>query len=547
MQVATNPSLDNPYFLATLFDLNFGQMRCYLLWLLIAVSSVGWAQDRLNVELFGQFHRGDQRYSGCWAYVAEDGREYALLGTRTGTAIYTIDNVVEELDFVSGPASNWREITVIGHHAFVTTEGITDTTGMQILDLQFLPERVELVTTYTETFNRGHIIQRDIYTEAPYVYINGTTTTAGVHILDVSNPQQPQEIGLYAPGYYIHDCHVKGDLLFAAAINEGVMDVVDISDKTNPVLLAKINTTGGDTHSSWLSEDNRYLFMCPEKDGLPARIYRVDELDNIDEVATYSANFESLVHNPYIRGDFAFISHNTEGLRVVDIADPELPLEVGYYDTFDGPSGGFSGLWSACPYYPSGKIIGGNREDGLYVWTFNNTRAARLYLSVQDSLTDELITNAEVFIQTLAEALPADPDGRFRWVDFAQDLRLEVTAPGYFAQVAEVEVAEGAMDTLIVKLLRDAPAIPQDQFDCTPLSLYPNPSLDRVTLSLSPFSDAHQLNIYTASGALRAQYAVAGKARQDLYKNQVGGTGYYYLALLNQNGDEIGCGVVVWE
>ena len=133
--------------------------------------------------------------------------------------------------------SNWREVTVIGEYAYVTTEGTSDTTGMQVVSLAFLPDSLHLVTTYTETFGKGHIIQRDIYSDLPYVYVNGTATTQGIHILDVSNPLAPVEVGLYEPGYYIHDCHVKGDLLFAAAINENTIDIVDISDKTQPTLI----------------------------------------------------------------------------------------------------------------------------------------------------------------------------------------------------------------------------------------------------------------------------------------------------------------------
>ena len=114
------------------------------------------------------------------------------------------------------------------------------------------------------------------------------------------------------------------------------------------------------------------------------------------EVATYTANEASLVHNPYVRGDFCFLSHNTEGLRVLDITDPEVPVEVAYYDTYDGPSGGFKGLWSACPYFPSGKIIGGDRTEGLFVWTFNETYGARIYGTVVDSVSQEPIFASNV-------------------------------------------------------------------------------------------------------------------------------------------------------
>ena len=169
------------------------------------------------------------------------------------------------------------------------------------------------------------------------------------------------------------------------------------------------------THSSWLTEDDQFLLVCNELDGIPARIFDVSDLNNIEEVNRYSANLQSLVHNPYIRGDYAFISHNTEGLRVVDLYDPRVPVEVGFYDTYTGESGGFRGLWSACPYFPSGKVIGGNREDGLYVWTFNNAKAGRMYTTVVDDASGFTLSGVEMIVLEEQDSLRTDNGGQVGW------------------------------------------------------------------------------------------------------------------------------------
>ena len=46
-------------------------MKIPLITLLLSVlfSLSSFAQDRENVKLFGQYHRGDTRYSGSWVYV----------------------------------------------------------------------------------------------------------------------------------------------------------------------------------------------------------------------------------------------------------------------------------------------------------------------------------------------------------------------------------------------------------------------------------------------------------------------------------------------
>ena len=376
---------------------------------LVCVSSpvVTHGQTSFNVSLFGTLNPVPVRYSGSWGYTAPDGSEYAVLGGFTGTHIISIDDStnIHQVDFVDGQDSNWREITVIGDHAYVVTEGGGDLQGMQVIDLSTVPDSVHLVTTYTATFLRSHIIMRDITTEDPVVYISGTSSTGGVHMIDVSDPAQPVQIGLYDPPYYIHDAHVRGNILFASALSNG-LDVVDITDKANPSLLARIEHQSQFTHSAWTTADNTHVVVTDEVDGLPARIWNISDLDNPTEVSQFSANLQSLVHNPYVLGNFVFLSHNTEGLRVLDIRDPSLPVEVGYYDTYPGPSGGFNGLWSAYPYFPSGKIIGGNREDGLYVWKFNGTRAVRLYGTVLDSVTGEPLNGADISILETGQSVP---------------------------------------------------------------------------------------------------------------------------------------------
>ncbi len=512
-------------------------MKALFLTCCLLLSCQASAQDRLHVELLGQFDRGDTRYSGSWSYIDfSTQKEYALLGTRTGTAIYSIDNQpIVELGFIPGPASNWREITVIGHFAYVSTEGKGEGEGMQVIDLSPLPNPPVLVTTYTETFTTGHIIQRDIYTESPFVYVSGTCSSCGVHILNVSNPQNPIEVGYYNPGYYIHDCHVKGDYLYAAAFLKGTIDIVDISDKSKPTLVAQIDDPGGNTHSAWLTEDSRHLIISDEADGLPARIWNVEDLNNPFEVATYTANEQSLTHNPYVRGNYVFFSHNTEGLRVVDIKDPSLPVEVGYYDTFEGLSGGFNGLWSACPFFPSGKIIGGNREDGLYVWNFNNARAGRFYATVRDSLNEEKVPNVQFRILKNEIALQPDLNGVFKYGALPANYLIELSAAGY--QTKLVTIALEAGDSLVLNILLQAKPVGLFNFNkkLPKVTIHPNPFSETTLIDLSLLKQNKELCLYDASGRLRKKIVTKGN-RFYLLKREGLEQGVYILQIFDNEG-----------
>jgi len=417
----------------------------FVLLSILTCIQLSYGQISRNVSLFGQSVPNPLRYSGSWYYAAPNGQEYGLVGGFSGTHVVAISDStnIHEVGFVAGPGSNWRELTVVGNHAFVVTEGTGTGAGMQVISLASLPNSVQLVTTYQTTFARGHIIMRDVSSDSPYVYISGTSTTGGVHILDVSTPSAPLQIGVYDPTYYIHDAHIRGNRLYASAGSMQRVDVVDISDKRNPILITYIPYQGSYTHSCWTTDDHRFLFVTDEQDGQVARIWNIENLNAIHEVAHYSANLQSLVHNPYIRGRYAFIAHNTEGMRVVDIADPSVPVEVGYYDTFTGPSGGFNGLWSACPYLPSGKILGGDRVGGLYIWRFNSVQAGRMYGTVRDSLTGLPIDAAVVSIVEPDLITTSDAMGFFKVGVLGGVYTIAVSAAGYAAKTFNNFVVNG--------------------------------------------------------------------------------------------------------
>lgn len=320
--------------------------------------------------------------------------------------------------------------------------------------------------------------------------------------------------------------------MYAAAFYESTIDVVDISDKSNPVLITRIIDNGGNTHSAFLTEDNKHLVVCSELDGLPARIYNIEDLENVTEVATYSANKESLVHNPYIKDNFVYFSHNTEGLRVVDIADPTVPVEIAYYDTYNGPSGGFNGLWSACPFFDSGKVIGGNREDGLYVWTVDRILAGRFYGNVRDSVTTLPIPNASIIVVEKADTLTSDFSGNFKSGGLPGFYTLFVSAEGYYSKVVHISLSEGDSLDLDVVL---SPILTTSQRDLErsipQLRNYPNPFLQFTFIDLSDFATARELRLYNSLGQSIAQHAVSGSAIYRLNRSGLPPGNYWYQVL----------------
>jgi choice-of-anchor B domain-containing protein len=322
-----------------------------------------------NVTLLAHFDNYT-RYSACWSYVHHDGREYAVLGTETGTSIVNITNpsAAYEVAFIPGLTSIWREMKQYRTWIYISTEAIGG--GIQIVRMTD-PENPVLVSTYTGAFNRAHTVSVD--TTRALLVCNGTRLTnghTGMRILSLASPESPVELGYYTFDY-VHDSWMRGTTLYASSIGTGTIRVFDIMDPSFPDELVAWSYPGAKTHSGETSKDGRYLYICDEINYSTLKIFDLQDLFAHPLIYETTVNPLAIVHNVHVKQDTAFVAWYTEGVRLFDITDPTLPAEWAYYDTYPGFSGGFHGVWEVAPLFPSGTFIASDIETGLYVFRAN--------------------------------------------------------------------------------------------------------------------------------------------------------------------------------
>lgn len=320
---------------------------------------------------------GSQRYSAIWGYLSPTGREYAILGCHTGTVFYDVTdsaNIVE-VGFVQTPApisssgNGWREMKVYSHYAYIVSEA--SNTAIQIVDLQYLPDSVRYVGKFTlPGHSRTHTISQD----GPYLYLNGCNSSFGngTKIVDLtSNPEVPVLRGSWNQ-YYVHDSRIIDDTMYLSNIYEGLLSMVDITNKDNPQTITSFSTIPNPfTHNSALTTDKKYIFTTDETDNPPGKlkVWNIEDLNNIMYVNSWTPTgiTTSIVHNVEIYGDYALIAHYTAGIRLLDISDPTNPTEVAWYDSRPSTNTNtFTGCWGVY-MFPSGKIIASDMNTGLYV------------------------------------------------------------------------------------------------------------------------------------------------------------------------------------
>lgn len=326
-----------------------------------------------NTYLLRQLDSYGSGYSALWGYTAPNGREYAILGCRDGTSFVDITDSanIRECDFVTGVQSGWREMKTYSHYAYVVSEGTNS--RLQIIDLQYLPDSVSLVNTWSYSgYTKTHSIQQYDH----YLYLNGgnaATSVGGVAVIDVIDPVAPVKLGQWATEY-VHDCRVKDDTIWAANIYSGKISIINATNKNNLEFVRSFQEYPQNTvsaHNCDFSPEGKYLYATNEISSPVGKLSIWDITDRAN--ITFVRNWQptgittSIVHNVEIYGNFAVIAHYTAGIRILNISDPSNPTEVAWYDTYTSSnSSSFSGCWGVYKF-PSGKIVGSDISGGLFV------------------------------------------------------------------------------------------------------------------------------------------------------------------------------------
>ena len=387
-----------------------------------------------NVTLLGRQDKYNG-YSNIWGYTDARGNEYALVGADVGLSVVNITNPGNpiEVDFVPGPGPTaWREIKTFSHYAYVVSEASSPNqySGVQVVDLSTLPDSVKSFRSYlwpnvTATNARAHSISVD---EAGYLYIQGGNTTTGtggagngVRILSLANPNAPAPVSVFN-ARYVHDSYTHKNLLFNSNIqNGGRVDVVDVTDRANPKFVTAITYPNGASHNSGTTADGNYLITTDEDADLTVKIWDIRVLwdndpnnnGNIELVAEIPVPAGSIAHNVHVRGDYAFVAHYTEGVKVFDVSDPRKPAEVGYYDSFRQAGTGFAGDWGVFPYYPSGNFVISDMQTGLYVLRLDHAGVSEVRGRITNRETGAALAGATVQFVEANRILSTDNNGEY--------------------------------------------------------------------------------------------------------------------------------------
>lgn len=350
-----------------------------------------------NMEIVGFSDMGGRRDGLQMQYQEVAGRHYLYVGHFWGGGITILDvtdpAVPEVAGFVPTPnEATWHIKVQVAENLMLVpceqnffaldVDGSQAKTGVRVFDVSN-PTRPEELAFY-ET--RGAGVHRSWWNGGRYAYLSEGVEASGtwmhgtpgvsrvMSIIDLADPRNPTKVSeFWLPAQlgqeddgstvYVHEPVIEGDRAYIAYWDGGFA-IVDISDRSAPVLLSHVPTypeiSEGCTHTCVPLLDRNLLVVCEENGANyggegPKKIWVYDISDErsprlVSEMptpvpsaeepyATYLERGERFgphcVHQNHLHhlqtDQKVYATYCNAGLRVFDITDPAHPVECASF------------------------------------------------------------------------------------------------------------------------------------------------------------------------------------------------------------------------
>ena len=212
-----------------------------------------------------------------------------------------------------------RAIAIVGNKAYV---GVGS--RLTILDItnKLHPEVLGMTDPFPD-------LVENVVVSGNYAYI--AATTAGLRIIDISDTSHPVQIGVALGPGLAYGIAIAGTNLFIADPSKGMLWLFDASNPANPVKVWTIK----DYYSPLdiLVEDN-ILYLA-------AGNLEIFDLTNISQPSllssvSFDVNSGDILYSIAKNGDYLYAYTRNAGLQIIDVSNPLAPVKNSLFSLGNG-------------------------------------------------------------------------------------------------------------------------------------------------------------------------------------------------------------------
>jgi len=180
--------------------------------------------------------------------------------------------------------------------------------------------------TITKVGEWGTGPYNDVFISGNYAYC--AAIGAGLDIIDISDPSNPNLLGNYNTWREAYGVYVSGNYAYVAD-GSGGLKIIDISNPTSPTLIGSCGTSGS-AYDVYVSGGYAYVAnVSIDSYGLKV----IDITDPTHPLLVGSCYTSGSPHGVFISGNYAYVADGSGGLKIIDISNPTSPTLIGSCDT----------------------------------------------------------------------------------------------------------------------------------------------------------------------------------------------------------------------
>lgn len=234
---------------------------------------------------------------------------FLLVGDISAVRIGAAPGATDGLQMIGQVGGVTRAVAAQGGYVYVAS-------GLRLLIQQVTTNGMALTIGSSRPFSHFAL---GVAVKGRYAYV--AAGSAGLRIIDVSDPENPTEVGAWDSPGYAESVAIEGNTAYVADGPYGLR-AVDVSDAASP---RPLGTAFKANYAFDVAVEARRAYVASAGVGL--LIADFTEPSNPTELATLDT--PGYAYGVAFRDGMVYVADGWEGLRVVDATDPAHPVTVG--------------------------------------------------------------------------------------------------------------------------------------------------------------------------------------------------------------------------